>query len=271
MKEKIVLVTGSTYGIGFQTALALAQMGARVLVHGRNRERGERALERIRQVSENPQCDLVIADLPLQDKVRQLAQRIQDRYHRLDVLINNAGVYMPTRKLTQDGIETTFAVNHLAPFLLTRLLLDRLKASAPSRIVMVSSTTHQSIRKVDFGNLQGEKAYDPYTAYALSKLGNILFCYALATRLKGTGVKVNALHPGAVNTKLLRAGFGNYGQSPAEGARTPVYLASSPDVEGVTGEYFVNERPVSSSPLSCDRQLQEDFWRVSEELTGAAE
>lgn len=267
VKGKLILVTGSTDGIGMQTALDLAHMGAHVVIHGRNRERGERVQREIRQVTGNDEVDLLIADLARQREIRELALAIQSRYNRLDVLVNNAGVYLKPRRMTEDGLETTFAVNHLAPFLLTNLLLDLLEASAPARVVTVSSTTHQSIRQVDFDNLQGEKWYDGYHAYALSKLGNILFTYELARRVQNRGITANTLHPGAVNTKLLRAGFGSYGLDLEQGAETPVFLASSPEVEGITGKYFVNKRSALSSPLSYRRELQDGFWKISEQLT----
>ncbi len=267
VEGKVILVTGSTDGIGMQTALDFAHMGAHVIVHGRNRERGERVQHEIRQATGNDQVDLLIADLASQRQIHELALAIRRRYNRLDVLLNNAGVYLKQRRMTEDGLEMTFAVNHLAPFLLTNLLLDLLGASVPSRIVTVSSTTHQSIRQVDFDNLQGEKWYDGYHAYALSKLGNILFTYELARRLENTGITANTLHPGAVNTKLLQAGFGSYGLDLEQGAETPVFLASSPEVEGVTGKYFVNRQPTLSSPLSYKRELQDSFWKISEQLT----
>jgi NAD(P)-dependent dehydrogenase (short-subunit alcohol dehydrogenase family) len=267
VEGKVILVTGSTDGIGMQTALDLAGMGAHVIVHGRNRERGESVQREIRRATGNDQVDLLIADLASQRQIHELALAIERRYHRMDVLVNNAGVYMKQRRLTEDGLEMTFAVNHLAPFLLTHLLLDLLRASAPARVVTVSSTTHQSIRQLDFDNLQGEKWYDGYQAYALSKLGNILFTYELARRVANDRITANTLHPGAVNTKLLRAGFGNYGIDLEQGAETPVYLASSPEVEGVTGKYFVNKRPTMSSPLSYNRELQKDFWNIGEQLT----
>jgi NAD(P)-dependent dehydrogenase (short-subunit alcohol dehydrogenase family) len=270
VEGKVILVTGSTDGIGMQTALDLAGMGAHVIVHGRNRERGESVQHEIQRATGNDQVDLLTADLASQRQIHELARAIGRRYQRMDVLVNNAGVYMKQRRLTEDGLEMTFAVNHLAPFLLTHLLLDLLRTSAPSRVVTVSSTTHQSIREVDFDNLQGEKWYDGYYAYALSKLGNILFAYELARRIANAEITANTLHPGAVNTKLLRAGFGNYGIDLEQGAETPVYLASSPEVEGVTGKYFVNKRPTMSSPLSYNRELQNDFWNISEQLTDLA-
>jgi len=217
--------------------------------------------------SGNGQIELYIADLSSQRQVRKLAKDVQERHDRMHVLINNAGVYMPQRRLTEDCIEMTLAVNFLAPFLLTGLLQDLQKRSAPSRIINISSVAHMSAR-VDWTSLQGERGYDGYSAYALSKLALIHFTYRLAERLRGRGVTVNCLHPGVINTKLLRAGFGPGGASVEEGARTPVYLASSPDVENVNGKYFQDRRIAQSSPLTRDEDLQERFWRLGEKLTG---
>ncbi|HWQ20411.1 MAG TPA: SDR family oxidoreductase [Methanotrichaceae archaeon] len=267
MRGRTVLVTGSTDGIGKETALVLARMGANVLIHGRDEEKGRKVMEEIRHKSGNGQIELYIADLSSQRQVRKLAKEVLGSHDRLHVLINNAGVYMPQRRLTEDGIETTLAVNFLAPFLLTGLLQDLLKRSAPSRIINVSSVAHMSAR-VDLTDLQGERYYDGYNAYALSKLALILFTYSLAEKLRGTGVTVNCLHPGVINTKLLRAGFGPGGAGVEEGARTPVYLASSPDVENVTGKYFKDRRIAQSSPLTMDEGLQERFWKLGEKLTG---
>ena len=182
------------------------------------------------------------------------------------MLINNAGTYSTKRILTEDGLEMTFSVNCLAPFLLTRTLMELLKESAPSRIVNVASMAHWNAN-VDWSNMQGEQYFDGFRAYALSKLGVILFTYELAKRLKGSGVTVNCLHPGVVKTKLLRAGFGAIqGITPEEGARTSIYLASSTDLENESGKYFERCRPVRSSPLSYDSRMQEKFWKMSEDL-----
>lgn len=207
MKDKIVLITGSTDGIGKETALQLAQLGATVIVHGRSTERCQATRDDIRQATGNPNVDCVVADLSSQRQVRQMAADIIVRYDRLHVLINNAGVILLKRQLTEDGLETTFAVNHLAPFLLTLLLLDLLKKSAPARIITVSSTVHYD-EQIKFDNLQGERDYYGLGAYKVSKLGNVLFTFELAERLKGTGVTANCLHPGVVATKLLDTGWG---------------------------------------------------------------
>jgi NAD(P)-dependent dehydrogenase (short-subunit alcohol dehydrogenase family) len=241
MQDKIVLVTGATDGIGKQIALELAQLGATVLLHGRSAQRGQQALEDIRAAlgpAARPRLDFFLADLSSQRQVRQLAAEVQAKYDRLHVLINNAGVFTKRRELTEDGLELTFAVNHLAPFLLTNLLLDLLKRSAPARVITLSSVLHQR-SLVDFNNLQGERFFDGNQAYGLSKLGNVLFTVELAQRLRGTGVTANCLHPGSIDTKMLRAAFGGmHGDSVVAGAATPVYLATAPEVEAVSGFYF---------------------------------
>jgi retinol dehydrogenase-14 len=270
MADKVILVTGSTDGIGKQTALELARTGATVLLHGRSKERGQQALEAIRAASGNTRLDVFIADLSSQNQVRRLAAEVRARYEHVHVLINNAGTYVPQRELTEDGLEVTFAVNHLAPFLLTHLLLDGLRHSAPARIITVSSSLHQRAQ-VDFNNLQGDKHYSPTHAYNLSKLGNVLFTVELAQRLRGTGITANCLHPGAIDTKLLHLAFRGYGgDSVAAGAATSVYLATSPEVQTTSGLYFEAKRPVNASPLAKDQDLRRRFWEVSSELVGLA-
>ncbi len=199
-----------------------------MLLHGRNAEKGRRVQKKIREKSGNDRIEFFLADLSLQRKVRRLAAEIEEVHDRLDVLVNNAGVFMKVRRLTADGIETTFAVNHLAPFLLTNLLLGHLKKSVPSRIITVSSIAHRAAQ-VDSSNLLGERRFDGFEAYSLSKLGNLLFTYELSRKLKGSEVYANALHPGVVRTKLLRAGFGDYpGDDPRKGAETSIRLATLP-------------------------------------------
>jgi NAD(P)-dependent dehydrogenase (short-subunit alcohol dehydrogenase family) len=218
----------------------------------------------------------MLADLSSQEQIRRLADDFKAAYPRLDVLINNAGVFRSERITTADGIEMTFAVNHLAYFLLTNLLLDVLKASAPSRIVNVSSGA-QSNGTIDFDDLQGEKGYKGTKAYSQSKLANVLFTYELARRLEGTGVTANCLHPGAVRTNFGSGSSGVFGFmvralrpfiiSPEKGAETSIYLASSPEVEGVSGRYFVKKAEARSSDVSYDERLARRLWKVSAELT----
>ena len=232
-------------------------MGAKVLLHGRDPEKGRKVREEIARTTGSDQLDLFIADLVSQRQVRKLAAKVMEKHERLHVLINNAGTFQVERKLTEDGLETTFAVNYLAPFLLTHELLELLKENKPSRIINVASIAHRSAG-IDWGNLQGERHYEGYDAYALSKLCVILFTYGLAEKLEGTGVTTNCLHPGVIKTKLLRQGFGDYpGDTPENGARTSIYLASSSEMENVSGKYFENQRPARSSNISYDRMLQE--------------
>jgi NAD(P)-dependent dehydrogenase (short-subunit alcohol dehydrogenase family) len=267
MKNKVVLVTGSTDGIGKQTALDLAGMGARLILHGRSHDRLEAARAEILQKTGNEQIDTICADFSSLKQVRSMASSIVEKYDHLDVLVSNAATYMRERILSEDGYEMTFAVNYLAAFLLVNQLLDLLKKSAPARIVIVSSVAHSTAR-LDFDNLQGEKEYKPWRAYALSKLCNILFSFELAQRLNGSGVTANCLHPGVVNTKLLRASFDMPGSDVREGARTSVFLASSPEVEKANGQYFVDRQVSRASPLAQDEGLRRQLWRVSANLAG---
>jgi NAD(P)-dependent dehydrogenase (short-subunit alcohol dehydrogenase family) len=280
MQGKICVLTGATSGIGKATALGLAQMGATLVLVGRSREKGNQVLDEVQEASGNNALEFLVADLSSQAAIRQLAEEIKKRYTHLDVLINNAGVFMLKRELTVDGLETTFAVNNLAPFLLTNLLLDLLKASAPSRIIQVNSDSHMNA-KLDMDNLQGEKKYSSWGAYGQSKLAEMLCTYELARRLEGTGVTVNALHPGFVGTAIGMNNMGGIvravasrllaliGTSPEEGARTSLYLASSPDVADVTGKYFVKSVPIRSAQLSYDEGLQHQIWAESEKLVGS--
>jgi len=268
LEGKVMLVTGSTDGIGKETAFELARRGATVILHGRDPGRCQRTLDEAVRVTRNRSLGCFAADLGSLVEVRKLAEDITAQYDRLDVLINNAGVFMTSRMLSKDGYEMTFAVNHLAPFLLTHLLLDHLKRSAPSRIITISSVAHQRAQ-LDFDNLQGEKRFTGYGAYALSKLGNILFAFELAERLRGSGVTVLCLHPGAIGTKLLREGFGGMsGGTVKQGADTPVYLASAPELESVTGRYFVRRREEQPAPPAHDALLRGQFWDVSARLCG---
>ncbi len=267
MNGTTILITGSTDGIGRQAALELAARGFTVFVHGRSLSRVKNVVEEIRTATGNKNVELLVADFSSQRQVRDLAAEVSNRCDTLHVLINNAGIFMNERQETVDGLEMTFAVNHLAPFLLTNLLLGLLRKSAPARVVTVSSMVHTRGR-IDFDDLQAEKRFAGYDAYALSKLGNILFTYELAERLRGTGVTANCLHPGVIGTKLLRAAFNMNGANPADGAETMIYLASSPDVERVTGKYFQENRETASAPPTYVVALRKEFWEISEQLTG---
>ena len=274
MAGRTVLVTGGTGGIGGATATALAARGARVGVVGRDLARVEAAVGRIHAAG--GEADAFVADLSVQREVRRLAEEVLAAYPRLDVLVNNAGGYWAHRHTKEDGLERTFALNHLAPFLLTNLLLPRLQASAPARVVTVSSGAHMTGR-IDFDDLQGERGYGGQRAYGQSKLANVMFTYELARRLEGTGVTATVLHPGVVRTAFAREDSGRlmglglplarpFMKSPEKGARTSVFLASSPEVEAVTGQYFVNERPARSSRASYDQAAAARLWDVSSRL-----
>ena len=276
MAGRVCIVTGGTSGIGKATALGLAKLNATLVIVGRDKKRGESALEDIRSKSGNNNVNLMLAEFSSQQSIRQLAQELKSNYKRLDVLVNNAGVFMLRRSLTVDGIEKTFAVNHLAPFLLTNLLLDPLKSSAPSRIVNVASESHYGA-KIHFEDIQGERRYSGFRAYGQSKLANVLFTYELAGRLRSTGVTVNCLHPGFVRTSLGRDNgplflffkiAGIFASKPEKGAQTVVYLASSPEVSGVTGKYFTKGKDVRSSEESYKIETAKRLWQLSEELTG---
>ncbi len=275
--DKTILVTGASSGIGKAAAQHLAKLGARVVIVCRNEQRGEPALRDIRRRSENSSVELLTADLGSQEQVRKLVRKFLQSHDRLDVLINNAGLYLSKRTVTDDGIETTFAVNHLAPFLLTNLLLDTLKVSSPSRVITVSSEAHRR-GTIDFEDLCMERRYNWIDAYARSKLANVLFTHELARRLEGTGVTTLALHPGVVATRiwnrnnnplnyLLRI-FKLFYISPRKSAESIVRLATAPEFAAVTGKYFNRDREVRSSRASCDMELARRLWDVSEEMTG---
>jgi len=274
MTGKVCIVTGANTGIGKETALGLAKLRATVVMVCRDRERGEAAQREIKQKSCNDRVELMICDLASQNSIRQFADEFKRRYDRLDVLVNNAGVVLRERSMTEDGLESTFAINQLGYFLLTNLLLDVLKKSAPSRIVNVASTAHK-YGKLDINAWPAGRDYSAFGAYANSKLANVLFTYELARRLEGTGVTANCLHPGGVGTNLFR-GLPKFLQaliklvaiSPERGARTSIYLASSPEVEGVTGKYFARRRQQRSSEASSNEEAAQRLWEMSAELTG---
>jgi len=281
MTSKVCMVTGANQGIGKETVAALARMGATVVMTSRDRAKGEAALADVRQRSGSAGVELMLADFGSLASTRQLAADFKSRHQKLDVLVNNAGALITSRGKTADGFETTFGVNHLGYFLLTNLLLDTIKASAPARIVNVSSRAHLRA-EMDFDDLNSKGKYSGMTAYSRSKLANVLFTYELARRLEGTGVTANCLHPGVVrtgfgknNTGLVKVAFNIFqfvGRpwllSPEKGAATSIYLASSPEVEGVTGKYFADGRETPSSPASRDEAAQRRLWEVSEEMVG---
>ncbi len=277
MQGKACMVTGANSGIGKATALGLAQVGANVVMVARDRARGEVAQNEVKAKSGNNSVDLLVADLSSQQSIRKLVENFKQHYKQLHVLINNAGVFMLTRRETVDGLEITFAVNYLAPFLLTNLLLDVLKASAPARIVNVSSEAHEN-GYIKMDDLQAKKNYRPFRAYGQSKLALVMFTYELARRLQGTGVTANCLHPGFVATNIGQSGvvpvarpvakfvLSFLGISPEEGAKTSIYLATSTDVEDVTGKYFVKSVISRSAPISYDESLQRQLWEESAKL-----
>jgi NAD(P)-dependent dehydrogenase (short-subunit alcohol dehydrogenase family) len=276
---KYVLVTGATSGMGKVMGRRLAEQGATVVVAGRNVEKTQGAAQEIQKQVPNSDVRSLVADLTSLAQVRTLAQTYCDTYPRLDALIHNAGGMFGKRQLSADGLELTFALNHFAPFLLTHLLLDTLKASAPSRIITIGSAQHAG-KQVPFEDISHEKGYKPLQVYAESKLMAIMFTYALARRLEGTSVTANTLHPGVVATNFGKEAGGMWPAmftalapfelSPEKGAQTALYLASSPEVATVSGEYFVKSKPARSSKESYDVAAQERLWTLSEDLTGLA-
>jgi NAD(P)-dependent dehydrogenase (short-subunit alcohol dehydrogenase family) len=295
MHGKVCLVTGAAAGIGAVTAHALAQQGATVIIVDRDAEKGAVTANRITQQTGNAAVEFITADLSSQQEIRRVVQQFKSGYQRLDVLVNNAGAIFPQRRETVDGIEMTFALNYLAYFLLTNLLLDTLKASAPARIVNTSSRAHARAQ-IHFDDLESRTDYRDIKAYEHSKLAIVLFTYELARRLEGTGVTANTLHPGVVATNFAANNSGIVGLlmrrvatkfatneqgaggllthllgfvflSPEQGAQTGIYLATSPEVEDVTGKYFVKCKAVPSSPDSYDTATAHRLWQISETLT----
>ena len=277
MNDKTVLITGANAGIGLTTSVGLAKLGARVLMVSRDEGRGRKAHQLVKEKSGNGNVHLLLADLSDQDSIRKLAREVNEGFGELHVLLNNAAVIPRRREVTGDGFETQFAVNHLAYFLLTGLLLDLLKANSPARIVNVSSQVHAGA-VIDFEDLHSKRGYTRTKVYGRTKLANILFTYELARRLEGTGVTTNCLHPGIVATNLLADAGGLPRKLKAvtriisvdaeSGARTSVYLASSNEVERVSGRYFVRERAVESSGESYDEATARRLWDVSCQMTG---
>ncbi len=278
LSTKTILITGATNGIGKAAALAIAREGGRIVIAGRNPQKTEATAAELRQASGNPAVDTLVADLSSLAEVRRLAAEFTARYDRLDVLVNNAGAFFMRREENDDRLEKTFALNHLSYFLLTNLLLDTLKASKPARVVNVASAAESSA-KVDWDDLQLTKKYRSFNAYALSKRFNLYFTYELARRLAGTGVTANAVHPGSVATGIWANPFGRFSglaepltklmmRSPEQGAETVVYLATSPEVEGMTGKYFVDMQERYSSRASQDPEAARRAWQVSAALCG---
>ena len=278
MKDKVCLVTGATAGLGKATARQLARQGATVIVVGRKGEKSRATVNEIKQQTGNPNVESMLADLSVQKEVRALAEQFKSKYQSLNVLVNNAGAIFLRRQESADGIEMTFALNHLNYFLLTNLLLDTLKASAPARIINVSSRAHVRVPGLNFDDLQNRKGYAGQQVYGQSKLANVLFTYELARRLEGTRITVNALHPGFVATRfatnngvlarLARPLLDLFAISVEEGARTMVYLATSPEVEGMTGKYFYRQQAIPSSPASYDEEAARRLWEVTATMTG---
>jgi len=277
MTGKVCLVTGATSGIGAVTAESLARLGATVLMVGRDRAKTEAAADRIRREAVDAKVETYLADLSTQSEVRRLAAEVRARHPRLDVLVNNAGAMFAPRRESTDGVEMTWALNHLAYFLLTDLLLDPLKAAAPSRVVNVASDAHRMAPGIDFDDPEGRKRYRPFRIYSQSKLANILFTNELARRLANTGVTANSLHPGFVFTNFF-ANSGLLGQAmkwlgrviaitPEAGARTTVYLATSPEVVGVTGQYFAKQKPATPTAAARDPEASARLWTLSESMT----
>jgi NAD(P)-dependent dehydrogenase (short-subunit alcohol dehydrogenase family)/cytochrome b561 len=272
---RVVVITGANAGIGFATALGLAKQGAEIVMICRNADRGNAAMKAVAQVASTPPL-LFIADLSSRDSVRELSAALHQHLLRIDVLINNAGAAFAKREFTVDGIEKTFATNHLGPFLLTNLVLDLIRKSSAGRIINLTAGIPVS-RSSFFENLQGEKHYSQFSAYRSSKVGNILFTYELGRRLEGTGITVNCVHPGPVRTEFTRKAGGILSfmakilrpimGSPEAGARGPIYLAVDPEVAGTTGAYFVNCKQRKSARMTYDQTIAAKLWRISEELT----
>ncbi len=274
MKGKTCLITGANSGIGKVMALEIAKKGANVVMVCRSKEKGEAARNEIVKESGNESVELMLADLSLMKQVRNLAEEFKQKHDRLHVLINNAALWPTKRIMTSEGLETQFAINHLSHFLLTNLLLDVIKSTAPARIINVSSGLHKRA-KIDFDNLQAEKSYKHMRVYGQTKLENVLFTKELARRLDGTGVTVNSFTPGMTSTNLGRYMSGgakwfmrHMARSPEKGASTGVYLATSQEVEGVTGKYFGDSKELRHNRIADDVEIAKRLWKVSEELAG---
>lgn len=264
MEPKLILITGATDGIGLETATELTSMGHHVIIHGRNEQKLQHTEKYISQKAGNDISGKYAADLGKLKEVQKMAGKILDDYKSIDVLINNAGVFQKQLELTEDGLEKTFAINHLSHFLLTNKLLPLIRQSTQGRIVIVSSKIHAS--SIDFSNLQGEKFYNGSEAYSRSKLANLLFAKTLHRKSEGTSITVNALHPGVINTKLLKKGFGPFGHNVKQGAKTSVYLSTSEELSHVSGKYFSDQQEAKPAAISDDRAVQDKLWEISEQL-----
>jgi len=273
MLGKTCLITGATSGIGEVTAREIARMGATVIIVGRSLQKCQSTVASIQQDTGNPAVSFIQTDLSAISQIHSLVKKFKEQHIRLDILVNNAGGFFMARTLTTDGYEMTFALNHLSYFMLTLLLLDLLKSSAPARIVNVASDSHMN-EHLNFDDLQFNRMYNPVHAYGRSKLANVLFTYELARRLTDSGVTANALHPGAVATNiwnrpmpwlkfLMEPLMRRVAITPQEGAKTSIYLATSPEVEGVTGKYFVKCKPRQSNPASYDVTAAKRLWEIS--------
>lgn len=278
MSGKVCLVTGATAGIGKVTATTFASQGAQLIITGRNQQKTEQTRKEIEARTGNDSIQYLIADFSNLQQVRTIAELFSKDFSRLDVLVNNAGAFFNSRQETSVGVEMTLQVNHLAPFLLTNLLLEKLLESPSARIVNVSSEAHRQ-DKMDFDDLGFERSYFGMKAYARSKLANILFTNQLVHRLGDTSITVNALHPGHVATDIWKTSFKHFGPllkwimglfalTPEQGADNTIYLAASPHVAGVTGKYFVKRKPTHSSPISRDMEVARRLWGISAALTG---
>ena len=264
---KKILLTGATDGIGKQTAMELFKQGHELIIHGRNADKTEATKEEILSGFKKGKVHTAVADFSALRNIEKLSEDLHDRFDRIDVLINNAGIYMNGFRESADGFEMTFAVNHLATFALTLRMLDLIK-SPGGRIVTVASMAHASSPPLNLEDVNNESTFDPYTAYAHSKLCNILFAKELAVKLRERGITSNSLHPGVIDTKLLRAGFGGGGSSVEKGAETPIYLAVSGEVENISGKYFINKQLSEPSVEAKDKQAQQELWKYSEKHTG---
>lgn len=279
VQNKLCIVTGANSGIGKATAMELASQGAYVVMICRNEKRGLNAKEEIIQKTGNTGVELMLADFSYQYEIREVAEKITNKFDQVDILINNVGTIFHKRQETMDGIEKTFAVNHLGPFLLTNLLLPHLNKAPEARIINVASEAHRvGVPVFDLDNLQLQKGFGGVKAYGLSKLCNIMFTHELAKKLEGTHITTNALHPGVVSTNLAEEAswwmkflyfIGRpFMRSPGKGARTPIYLATSDEVAGISGKYFKNQKQVKPASIAFDDEMTSKLWDISERLTG---